>query len=125
MREATPHYPYPTPIEAYGPAGFRFAGMSHKGSLLCLPAGIYAFAPRRLQDVTPEDLTPLVDQSDGISFCLFGTGRTLQRLPDLLRAVLKNAAIQVDQMDTGAACATYNILLAEKRPVAAVLLQVD
>ena len=35
------HLPYPAPIEAYGKGGFRFAGMSHRGSLLCLPDGIW------------------------------------------------------------------------------------
>ena len=33
----------PAPIEAYGKGGFRFAGMSHRGSLLCLPDGIWAW----------------------------------------------------------------------------------
>ena len=32
-------FPRPAPIEAYGKGGFRFAGMSHRGSLLCLPDG--------------------------------------------------------------------------------------
>ena len=35
------HLPYPAPIEAYGKGGFRFADMSHRGSLLCLPDGIW------------------------------------------------------------------------------------
>ena len=30
-------------IDSYGRGGFRFAGMSHRGSLLCLPSGIYAW----------------------------------------------------------------------------------
>ena len=38
-----PHLPRPAPIEAYGNGGFRFAGMSHRGSLLCLPSGIWAW----------------------------------------------------------------------------------
>ena len=33
----------PAPIDAYGNGGFRFAGMSHRGSLLCLPDGIWAW----------------------------------------------------------------------------------
>ena len=38
-----PHLPRPAPIDAYGKGGFRFAGMSHRGSLLCLPDGIWAW----------------------------------------------------------------------------------
>jgi len=37
-------YPALAPIEAYGNGGFRFAGMSHRGSLLILPSGIYCLA---------------------------------------------------------------------------------
>ncbi len=31
------------PIDGYGKGGFRFGGMSHRGSLLCLPSGIWAW----------------------------------------------------------------------------------
>ncbi len=37
------HFPGRAPIDAYGNGGFRFAGMSHKGSLLCLPSGVYGW----------------------------------------------------------------------------------
>jgi uncharacterized protein len=37
-------YPYQVPIDAYGNGGFRFADMSHKGSLLCLPSGIMTWS---------------------------------------------------------------------------------
>ena len=39
-----------------------------------------------------------------------------------LRAALKTRGIGVEAMDTGAACRTYNVLLAEDRLVAAALL---
>ncbi len=42
-----PHLPRPVPIDAYGNGGFRFGGMSHRGSLLCLPDGIWAWPVRR------------------------------------------------------------------------------
>ena len=38
-----PHLPRQAPIDAHGGGGFRFAGMSHRGSLLCLPDGIWAW----------------------------------------------------------------------------------
>lgn len=37
IREA--HFPGRAPIDAYGNGGFRFAEMSHRGSILCLPSG--------------------------------------------------------------------------------------
>jgi uncharacterized protein len=39
-----------------------------------------------------------------------------------LRAALKEAGIAVEPMDTGAACRTYTVLVAEDRRVAAALL---
>ena len=38
-----PHLPTPAPIDAYGNGGFRFGGMSHRGSLLCFPDGVWAW----------------------------------------------------------------------------------
>ena len=35
------------PIDGLGGFGFRFADMSHRGSLLALPSGLRAFAPSR------------------------------------------------------------------------------
>ncbi len=39
------HFPGRAPIDAYGNGGFRFADMSHRGSILCLPSGIYGWEP--------------------------------------------------------------------------------
>ena len=42
MSVAAARFPGRAPIDAYGNGGFRFADMSHRGSILCLPSGIYA-----------------------------------------------------------------------------------
>src|SRR6202035_2638038 len=47
-----PHLPYPAPIDAYGKGAFRFAGVSHRGSLLCLPDGIWAWPVTAPGDIT-------------------------------------------------------------------------
>src|SRR5580658_2253114 len=39
---ASRHLPHPAAIDSYGNGGFRFGGMSHRGSLLCLPGGVWA-----------------------------------------------------------------------------------
>jgi uncharacterized protein len=53
---------------------------------------------------------------------LLGTGRS-QRFPHpRLSQALTQANIGVEAMDTGAACRTYNILMAEGRKVAVALL---
>ena len=53
IREA--HFPGRAPIDAYGNGGFRFADMSHRGSLLCLPSGIYGWEPKDPLALTSDD----------------------------------------------------------------------
>ena len=55
---------------------------------------------------------------------LIGTGRDLTPIRADVRAALKAAGVGVDPMATAHAIATYNILFAEKRRVAAALLAV-
>jgi uncharacterized protein len=43
-------------------------------------------------------------------------------MPTTLRNALHATGIVLEPMDTGAACRTYNVLVAEDRPVAAALL---
>ena len=118
-------FPGQAPIDAYGNGGFRFAEMSHRGSILCLPSGVHAW------DVTSPDQLDmamfgrLLDVLAPPSFVLLGTGAT-QVFPSLeVRRAFMDAKIGLDPMDTGAACRTYNVLLAEERPVVAALIAVD
>ena len=110
-------------IDGYGAGGFRFADMSHRGSILALPSGIHAWAPVSAQEITPESLRALFDEPKGaVELLLIGTGRGLVPPTPELRAALREAGVRVDSMGTGAAISTYNILLGERRRVAAALL---
>jgi uncharacterized protein len=117
------HFPGRAPIDAYGNGGFRFADMSHRGSLLCLPSGVYGWDMEEGEALT-EDAFSRVLQEAGIEFLLVGTGADLRPLPQALKAVLRARGISSDSMGTGAAVRTYNIMLGEKRPVAAALIAV-
>lgn len=119
------HLPSPAPIEAYGNGGFRFGGMSHKGSLLCLPSGVWEWPVARLSDIDAEALAAEVARSGAVSILLIGTGSVLSPLPRALRAACAAQGLGAEPMDTGAAARTYNILLAEGREVAAALIAVD
>ncbi|MEO5324140.1 Mth938-like domain-containing protein [Mesorhizobium sp. CC13] len=123
MREA--HFPGRAPVDAYGDGGFRFAEMSHRGSILCLPSGIYGWAPADPLALTSADFAKLLAEADKVEILLVGTGKELRPLPADLRAALKEARISADPMSTGAAVRTYNVLLAEDRAVAAALIAVD
>lgn len=119
------HYPYPAPIDAYGNGGFRFAGMSHQGSILCLPTGIYAWPVATAAALTPDDFAAVLALGQWVSFLLLGSGPNLVLpTPDIRKAFIA-AGIGIESMNTGAAARTYNVLLAEGRRVAAGLLAVD
>jgi uncharacterized protein len=112
-------------IEGFGAGGFRFADMSHRGSIIALPSGIHIWAAEAPADITPDVLAPVLAEPAGaIELLLIGTGRELLPIRADVRAALKAAGIGVDPMATSHAIATYNILFAEKRRVAAALLAV-
>jgi uncharacterized protein len=120
-----PHYPGKATIDGYGAGGFRFAGMSHKGSILATPSGIRAFAPKTAAEIDAASLAPVFADAGGIELLILGTGRDIVPVTPELRGRLKEAGIAVDPMPTAAATATYNILLGEDRKVAAALIAVD
>jgi len=119
------HFPGRAPIDAYGNGGFRFADMSHRGSLLCLPSGIYGWEPVHRGALVAGDFERVIAEAAQIEILLVGTGTEIRRLDPALRDALKAARIAVDPMSTGAAVRTYNVLLAEDRAVAAALIAVD
>ncbi|MBB5701619.1 uncharacterized protein FHS76_001470 [Ochrobactrum daejeonense] len=119
------HFPGRAPIDAYGDGGFRFAEMSHRGSILCLPSGIHGWQPSTPPILSRADLGLILEQASDIEILLVGTGMDLRRIPDDVRAILREHRILSDPMSTGAAVRTYNVLLAEDRAVAAALIAVD
>jgi uncharacterized protein len=123
MRDA--HYPLQAPIEAYGHGGFRFANMSHRGSILVLRSGIYGWTVTDPRKITETSLRQLFKEVDKPELLLIGTGRTLEPAATGIRLVCAEHGIQIDVMNTGAAVRTYNILLAEYRSVGAALIAVD
>ena len=118
------HFPGRAPIDAYGNGGFRFADMSHRGSLLCLPYGIYGWDMTLEDALTPGHFQRVLDDAADIEVLLVGTGMELRPLPSELKAALRAKQISSDPMSTGAAVRTFNIMLSESRAVAAALIAV-
>jgi uncharacterized protein len=122
IREA--HFPGRAPIDAYGNGGFRFADMSHRGSLLCLPSGIHGWKMDEGDPLSVEAFERVLNEASGIEFLLVGTGTGFRALPAELKAALRAKGIGSDPMGTGAAVRTFNIMLLEDRAVAAALIAV-
>ncbi|UXS39347.1 hypothetical protein FY150_06335 [Agrobacterium tumefaciens] len=119
------HFPGRAPIDAYGNGGFRFADMSHRGSLLLLPSGIYGWEPVDAKELMVGHFEKVLAEAQDIEVLLIGTGDGMRVLPKELRTAFKEAGISVDPMSTGAAVRTYNIMLSESRAVAAALIAVE
>jgi uncharacterized protein len=60
-----------------------------------------------------------------MTLLLLGTGAAQVFAPRALKRTIEAAGIALEAMATGAAARTYNVLLAEGRPVGAALLSVD
>jgi uncharacterized protein len=123
--EGGKHLPRAAPIDAYGSGGFTFAGMSHRGSLLCLPDGIWTWPVADVRDITTASLEMVFVRAEDLHVFLIGAGRDPWRIPNRLRDRFRAAGISVDAMTTGAAAQTYNILLGENRLVGAALIAVE
>ena len=118
-------YPHQVPIDAYGNGGFRFAGMSHRGSLLCLPSGMHAWRVERPAEITLQSLAPVLALAEQIEVLFIGLGDDIAAIDPAIRAALRKVNIIVEAVATRGAVSTYDILLAEGRPGAAALIAVE
>ena len=108
-------------IERYAPSGFRVTGVIYHGPVLVFPDRVLPWDATSASAVTGESLAPVIEHG-GVQILLLGLGRTMSPVPRTLRSALRAAGIVLEPMDTGAACRTYNVLVAEGREVAAALI---
>jgi uncharacterized protein len=115
-------------IEAYGGGGFRFAGMSHVGSILATPSGISAVAAVTIAEVGDEALAPLIAELEAapgaVELLVLGTGASPARVSEALIRRLRALGLRFETMATGPAARVYNVLVEEGRRVAALLIAV-
>jgi uncharacterized protein len=123
-RADAPHLPRSAPIEAYGKGGFAFADMSHRGSLLCLPDAIWAWPVTKAEDIDKIALARVFAAAASIDTLIIGTGTDVWLPPPALREALRAVKVVLDAMQTGPAVRTYNIMIGERRRVAAALIAV-
>jgi uncharacterized protein len=119
-----PHLPRSAPIDAYGNGGFAFADMSHRGSLLCLPDAIWAWPVNKPTEIDEYTLSRVFAAANGIDSLIIGTGTDVWIVPNRLREALRAVHVGLDSMQTGPAIRTYNIMIGERRRVAAALIAV-
>ena len=108
-------------IERYGPSGFRVAGVIWRGPILVFPEVTRLWTALQDTSVTTDSLQPVVEHG-GVQILLLGLGSRMAMISRELRTSLRQLGIVIEAMDTGAACRTYNMLLAEERRIAAALI---
>lgn len=110
-------------IQSYAGGQFKISGRVYDGGVIVMAEEtlLWPFSGA-FNDLSASDFKTLLDQAEQLDVVLLGTGAESRFFPPILRQSLKEQGLMIEAMDTGAACRTYNVLMAEGRRVAAVLL---
>ena len=108
-------------VRGYSSAGVRINDRVYEGSVIVSAASVIDhWPPRSVDEITEADLQRVLALKPDV--LLIGTGHR-QRFPaPALLAALHRSRTGFEVMDTGAACRTYNVLVGERRNVAAALI---
>jgi len=113
-------------INSYSDSGFKISEKDFSGSIILLPSEVLEISFREKDLLEGEKLLDcLSDFTDAeIEIILIGTGKNHLHLKPSLREKIKEkfSFASIDEMTTGAACRTFNILTLEDRKVAAILV---
>ncbi len=110
-------------IQSYGPQGFKVSGVSYDSAIIVTPIDCVTWAaPKMIQDLRSSDFSYFDDMAGTVDVILLGAGAKPAMLAGDLKIGLRAKGFSVDVMETGAACRTYNVLMAEGRRVAAMLM---
>lgn len=111
-------------IRSYECGGVTVNQETYRASVLVTPERIIPdWPPQTFGALAPAHFEPVVALDPEI--VLLGTGGRLRFPPAPLFHLLVRKGIGLEVMDTGAACRTYNVLMAEGRRVVAALLMIE
>ena len=104
----------------YGNGALSVNEIEHQNSLLIFPDLLQEWPVTNAVDLQIEDFKIFIDRRPDI--IILGTGATQQFPSTDLRRELAIQQIQLDVMDTAAACRTYNLLVSEDRNIGAAVI---
>lgn len=108
-------------ITGYGAGWVEVNTQRFNKSLIILPDRLITdWQLPDFEQLTEQHFQQMADLAPEV--VLLGTGEKIRFPSPRLYAMLTNANIGLECMDTAAACRTYNILMAEGRSVAAALI---
>lgn len=108
-------------IQSYNATGFKISGRFYANPVIVFPDRVIDWSVADRTNLTPEDFQIFI-QEKNVDVWLLGCGAKTVLLSPSLKTWLKTQGIIIEAMDTGAACRTYNVLLADGRRIAAALL---
>ncbi len=110
-------------IQGYADGGFRISGQAYDGAVLVSSDQTVQWDVQAdVKALSESDFSSLIDTADDIDVVLLGTGKSLVFPDPTLKRALKERGLNIEAMDSGAACRTYNVLMAEGRRVVAAIL---
>jgi uncharacterized protein len=114
-------------IDAYGDGGFRISGQRIEGSVIVFPDKVANWTVGEIEALSAGSLDAVsaAGRAGTVELLLIGTGARMAQIDRTLRQTLRADGVVIEVMDTGAACRTYNVLMAEGRRVAAALIAVS
>lgn len=112
-------------VESYGENGIVINSTNVKGAVMLMSDSAFHWNVEGIRDVTWESLAVIPILSKKPEVFIVGTGRRMQRLTQMVTLSLREMGINVEVMDTGNACATFNVLNQEGRIVVAALLPLE
>ena len=111
-------------IQAYGNGRFRIANESHAGSVIVFADETLVLDVTDHRRLRNEHLQAVIDRAGDTDLLIVGCGETFCMPSVPFRDALREHGIVMEWMTTGAACRTFNVLIAEGRKVAAILIAV-
>ena len=109
-------------IDSYGQGQFRVAGDLWQQAIIVMPEQTAKWSVQSVAELTVDSLSPVYNAEPAIEILLIGCGDRMAMVSSAFKEQCRAKGFGVDTMDTGAACRTYNVLMAEGRRVAAALL---
>ncbi|MFT6077383.1 MAG: hypothetical protein ACJA0S_000828 [Rickettsiales bacterium] len=111
-------------INGYGSEGFKINEILHQNSIIMTSSQIIEVKINSVEEFFNADLKNILDSNPEI--LLIGTGKNHQIISADLKNKIKSQypEISIDEMTTGSACRTYNILMMEDRNVVAFLMPI-
>lgn len=109
-------------IRTYGPGRFLIGEREWREPVLVTPTVTTPLGVTSAEEVDVDTLAVLKTIEPPTELLVLGCGARAMFVPPAQRAAFKAAGLALEVVDTGSACRIYNVLLAEGRRVAAVLI---